>query len=170
MDKFNADSIVELIGNVIPKLTRNKTEDMSNGLEIKDIKNNKVRTIIETQAPREYPTVKGSIYSKVVERDIEDDQITNIRVNSDAYFQSDDEDLNNFDLGIRDFKYNTKSEIISVKTYVEKENAELIKKIAEKFTFVTSEELIQSIFQKEKEENEIPPKIEEIPNEETNLS
>ena len=32
-----------------------------------------------------------------------------------------------------------------------------------------SEELIQSIFQKEKEENEIPPNIEEIPTEETNL-
>jgi hypothetical protein len=29
MDKYNADSIVELIGNVIPKLTRNRTEDIS---------------------------------------------------------------------------------------------------------------------------------------------
>ena len=32
MDKYNADSIIELIKNVIPKLTRNRTEDMSNGL------------------------------------------------------------------------------------------------------------------------------------------
>ena len=36
MDKYNADNIVELIQNVIPKLTRNRTEDMSKGLEIKE--------------------------------------------------------------------------------------------------------------------------------------
>ena len=40
MDKYNADSIVELIKNVIPKLTRNRAEDISNGLEIKEKKNN----------------------------------------------------------------------------------------------------------------------------------
>ena len=152
MDKYNADSIVELIGNVIPKLTRNRTEDISNGLQIKETKNKKVSTIIEAQAPREYPTFKGSKYSKTVERDIENDQITNIRVNGDAYFQTE-ENVDD-DLGIKDFHYKTQSEIISVKTYEEKENAELIKKIADKFTFIKSEELIQSILQKEKEEKE----------------
>ena len=90
MDKYNADSIVELIKNVIPKLTRNRTEDMNNGLEIKKKKNNKVRTIIETQAPRTYDTFKGSKYSKTVERDIENDQITNIRVHSNAFFQTEE--------------------------------------------------------------------------------
>ena len=44
MDKYNADSIVELIKNVIPKLTRNRKEDISNGLEIKEKKNNRVMT------------------------------------------------------------------------------------------------------------------------------
>ena len=60
MDKYNADSIVELIKNVIPKLTRNRTEDMTNGLEIKEKKNDKVKTIIEVQAPRTYEAIKGS--------------------------------------------------------------------------------------------------------------
>ena len=32
MDEYNAESIVELINKVIPKLTRNKKEDLSNGL------------------------------------------------------------------------------------------------------------------------------------------
>ena len=41
MDKYNADNIVELIQNVIPKLTRNRTEDMSKGLEIKEKKKKK---------------------------------------------------------------------------------------------------------------------------------
>ena len=117
MDKFNADSIVELIGNVVPKLTRNRTEDMSNGIEIKEAKNNKVKTIIETQAPREYPS---------------------------------------FNL------YKINSEIISVKSLEDKANAELIKKITEKFNYIKSEELIKNILQKEKEEKEIPDKSEEI--------
>ena len=85
--KYNAESIIELIKNVIPKLTRNRAEDISNGLEIKEKKNNKVRTIIETQAPRTYETFKGSKYSKTVERDIENDQITNIRVHSNAFLK-----------------------------------------------------------------------------------
>jgi hypothetical protein len=48
MDKYNADSIIELIGNVIPKLTRNRSEDISNGLNIRETQNKKVKTIIET--------------------------------------------------------------------------------------------------------------------------
>ena len=75
MDKYNTDLIIELIKNVIPKLTRNRNEDMNNGLEIKEKKNNKVKTIIEAQAPRTYETFKVSKYSKIVERDIENDQI-----------------------------------------------------------------------------------------------
>ena len=138
MDKYNADSIVELIKNVIPKLTRNRAEDISNGLEIKEKKNNQVKTIIEIQAPRTYETFKGSKYSKTIERDIEEDQITNIRVNSNAYFQTQEEEN---DLGLRDFFYNTHSEIISMVTKEEKETAELIQKIAGKFNFIPSEKL-----------------------------
>ena len=162
MDKFNADSIVELIGNVVPKLTRNRTEDMSNGIEIKEAKNNKVKTIIETQAPREYPSFKGSKYSKKVERDIENEEITKIRVIGDAFFQTEEQVDDNSDLGMRDFLYKINSEIISVKSLEDKANAELIKKITEKFNYIKSEELIKNILQKEKEEKEIPDKSEEI--------
>ena len=38
MDKYNFDTICEFIEKVIPKLSRNRTEDMSNGLNIKNIK------------------------------------------------------------------------------------------------------------------------------------
>ena len=92
MDKYNAESIIELIKNVIPKLTRNRAEDISNGLEIKEKKNNKVRTIIETQALRNYEKLEGTKYSKIVERDIEDDQISNIRVHSTGFFQSEEKE------------------------------------------------------------------------------
>ena len=162
MDKFNADSIVELIGNVVPKLTRNRTEDMSNGIEIKEAKNNKVKTIIETQAPREYPSFKGSKYSKKVERDIENEEITKIRAIGDAFFQTEEQVDDNSDLGMRDFLYKINSEIVSVKSLEDKANAELIKKITEKFNYIKSEELIKNILQKEKEEKEIPDKSEEI--------
>ena len=152
MDKYNADSIVELIKNVIPKLTRNRAEDISNGLEIKEKKNNQVKTIIEIQAPRTYETFKGSKYSKTIERDIEEDQITNIRVNSNAYFKTEEEEN---DLGLRDFFYDTHSEIISMVTKEEKETAELIQKIAGKFNFIPSEKLIENILEKERKEKEI---------------
>ncbi len=159
MDKYNADSIVELIKNVIPKLTRNRAEDISNGLEIKEKKNNQVKTIIEIQAPRTYETFKGSKYSKTIERDIEEDQITNIRVNSNAYFKTEEEEN---DLGLRDFFYDTHSEIISMVTKEEKETAELIQKIAGKFNFIPSEKLIENILEKERKAKEEKEKITEL--------
>ena len=161
MDKYNADTIVELIKNVVPKLTRNRTEDMSNGLEIKEKKTNNVKTIIETQAPRTYESFKGSKYSKTVERDIEDDHITNIRVHSSAFFQTEEEE-NVKDLGLKDFLFNTHSKISSIATKEEKETAELVKKIAEKFNFISSEKLIENILEQERKEKEIPAKITDL--------
>ena len=144
MDKYNADSIVELIKNVIPKLTRNRKEDISNGLEIKEKKNNKVMTIIETQAPRTFETFQGSKYSKIVERDIEDNEITDIRVHSSAFFQNEEEE-NVDDLGLRDFSYDTRSEINSMVSREEKETAELIQNLAKRFNFISSDKLIENI-------------------------
>ena len=156
MDKFNADSIVELINNVIPKLTRNRTEDMSNGLEIKEKKINKVKTIIETQTPRTYESFEGSKYSKIVERDIENDQITNIRVDGNVYLQTTEEKEENGDLGLRDFVFKTHSDISAKTIREEKETAELVKKIAENFNFIKSEKLFENIAEQERKEKEIP--------------
>ena len=168
MDKYNADSIVELIKNVIPKLTRNRKEDISNGLEIKEKKNNKVMTIIETQAPRTFETFQGSKYSKIVERDIEDNEITDIRVHSSAFFQNEEEE-NVDDLGLRDFSYDTRSEINSMVSREEKETAELIQNLAGRFNFISSEKLIENILEKERKENEIQEKITDLEKEGTSL-
>ena len=153
MDKYNADSIVELINNVVPKLTRNRSEDMSNGLEIKEKKTNKVKTIIETQALRTYDKLEGTKYSKTVERDIEGDHISSIRVHSTGFFQSEEKE--NVDIfGLKDFIYDHHSEINSMVNREEKETAELIQKISEKFNFISSEKLFKNILEKENKEKE----------------
>ena len=62
IDLYNAEKIIDLIRNVIPKLTRNKTEDEDNGIEIRTkSKNNKKKlfqnmklqknTLIDIQNP-----------------------------------------------------------------------------------------------------------------------
>ena len=168
MDKYNADSIVELIKDVIPKLTRNRTEDMSKGLEIKERKNKNKRTIVESQGLRAYPNLEGSRYSKIVERDIEDDQITNIRVDSSAFFESEEEeDIDDF--GLKDFSVVSHSEINSMVTKEEKETAELIQKISKRFNFIPSDKLIENILEKERKENEEPEKITDVEEEGTSL-
>ena len=50
MDNYNANSIVELIGNVIPQLTRNRKEDISNGIKITTKKDKNKRTIVESMS------------------------------------------------------------------------------------------------------------------------
>ena len=116
MDKYNADSIVELIQNVIPRLKRNKTEDMSNGLEITEKKNKNAYTIVEagldmSWCPGCYAATIiipfGKLWKKITHRNIEDEQLTDMTVDTSAYFEEDD--LENADFGIKDFLYKTNS-------------------------------------------------------------
>ena len=151
MDEYNAESIIDLIKKVIPKLTRNKKEDISNGLEITSKKVNSKRTIIQSEAPREYDYFKGSRYSRVIKTEIENDQITNIVSDDNLYMQSQPEEKEII-YGPKDFHFDSKSEINSDEIkYNEKENVDLVNKLAEKFTLINSEELLQ-IFTNQKEE------------------
>jgi len=154
MDEYNAESIVELIEKVIPKLSRNRKEDMSKGLEIKTKKMKNKSTIVQSETPKQFEDFKGSRCSKVVKTEIEDDKITNIETNSNIHLQSQPEG-DEIIYGPKDFTFDEKSEISSNEVkYDEKENIELVKKLSEKFTLIDSKVLLQSFIDKNKEENE----------------
>jgi hypothetical protein len=53
IDNYNANLIIELIEDVIPKLSRNKTEDDINGLKVESKQNGKKFTFVESQSPKE---------------------------------------------------------------------------------------------------------------------
>jgi hypothetical protein len=150
MDEYNAESMVELIQKVIPKLTRSRKEDMSNGLEIKTKKAKNKRTIVQSEAPKTYQEFKGSRYSRRVKTEIEDDQITNIESNANLYLQSQPEG-DQMIFGPKEFNFDTKSEIASNEVkYEEKDNVELVNKLAAKFTLINSKDLLQEIKDKKK--------------------
>ena len=159
MDKYNAESIIELINKVILKLTRNKKEDISNGLEITTKKLKNKRTIVQTEAPKELEKFKGSRYTKIVKTKIEDEQITNVESDDNLYMASKPEG-EELTFGPKEFFYNAKSEItLNEVKYNEKENVELFNKLAEKFTLIDSEVLLKS-FEKNKEEKTQEKEIE----------
>ena len=167
MDKYNAESFLEVIKKIIPKLTRNKKEDMSNGLEITTKKVNNKRIIVQNESPKQYEEFKGSRYTKVVKTEIEDDQITNIESNDNLYMESKPEG-DEFIYGPKDFTYDVKSEITTNEVkFNEKENVELIKKLSEKFNFVESEILLQKITDNELKKNAQKEVVEEEKVEET---
>ena len=148
MDSYNAKTILELIGNVVPQLTRNRVEDISNGIKVTTKKDKNKRTIVESYAPEEYQDFRDSRFVKSVERDIENGQITNIRTKANLDLQTKlKEDEISF--GIQEFKYETKSNIVSTVAKEEKENAELIKKVAEYYTFIDGKILLNEIEEKE---------------------
>ena len=154
MDEYNAESMVELIQKVIPKLTRSRKEDMSNGLEIKTKKAKNKRTIVQSEAPKTYQEFKGSRYSRRVKTEIEDDQITNIESNANLYLQSQPEE-DQMIFGPKEFNFDMKSEIASNEVkYEEKDNVELVNKLAAKFTLINSKDLLQAIKDKKKEAEE----------------
>lgn len=157
-NKYYANEITELIESIIPKLTRNKTEDISNGLTIKVKKDKMKKTLIESISPRENEYLRDSKFVKTVERDFENDKLTNIRISSHLDLMSiphGDEVV----FGIKHFSYEQKSEIVSTGLKEEKENAELLKELTKYYTFVNSKNIIQTEKKKEiwkeKEEEEI---------------
>ena len=153
MDEYNAETIIELIEKVIPKLSRNRTEDMSNGLNINTIKRKNKKIIIQKEPPKEYEAFKGSRVSKFVATEIEGDQITNIETSANIHLQSQPEN-GEIIFGPKDFSYDLRSDINSKEVkFDEKENVELVKKIAEKFNFINSKDLLKAIKDKKDEEN-----------------
>jgi hypothetical protein len=161
MDKFNAETIMDLIEKVIPKLSRNKTEDNENGLDIKTRKDKKKKTLIEEEKPKQYYSFKGSKYSRTFIRDFEDDQITNIKSNSNIHLQTTPEDEEEKPFGAKDFYFNTESNIVSTEIKEgQKESADLLSELSKKFSLVNADTLLEKLNEPEQEE--------EIPEEETN--
>ena len=164
MDEYDAQTVLELIEKVIPRLSRSRQEDMSNGLEIKTKKSKNKRIIVQNEAPKQIETFKGSKVSRIVKTEIEDDQITSIESDSDIHMQSEPEEEDEIIFGPQDFKMNMKSNIVSKEVkYEQKENVELINKLAARFTLIDSKDLLQSIKDKKEEKKK---EVEEILTEE----
>ena len=173
MNKEDAQNIIDLINNVVPKLTRNKKEDNENGLEITTRTGKKKKTFVEYQPPKEYidkytkSQFKGSKITKTVERDIEDEKITEIRTNTNLFLETQIEETENYiEFGLKDFYYDTSSVIVATESEennVDKVN--IVKKYVSKLDLIDGEKLIESIIEKEKEEQkkQVEETAEEVP-------
>ena len=151
MDNYNAQTIIELIESVVPKLTRNRTEDISNGLEINTLKRNKKKVFVESISPREIPDFKGSRFVKSIEREIDNEQLTKIKTQANLELKTElGENENSF--GLKDFKYETKSEIVSTGLKEEKGTAELINKFIEHYTLIKSQDLLEYLAKNKKDQ------------------
>lgn len=151
MDNYNAQTIIELIESVIPRLTRNRTEDISNGLEINTLKRNKKKVFVESISPREIPDFKGSRFVKSIEREIDNEQLTKIKTQANLELKTElEENENSF--GLKDFKYETKSEIVSTGLKEEKGTAELINKFIEHYTLIKSQDLLEYLAKNKKDQ------------------
>ena len=151
MDNYNAQTIIELIESVVPKLTRNRTEDISNGLEINTLKRNKKKVFVESISPREIPDFKGSRFVKSIEREIDNEQLTKIKIQANLELKTELEKNEN-SFGLKDFKYETKSEIVSTGLKEEKETAELINKFIEHYTLIKSQDLLEYLAKNKKDQ------------------
>ena len=155
IDSYNAEKLISLIKDVIPKLSINK-EDEENGIEIttktKNKNGKKQKTFSKYDPPKEFrdkyskTTFKGSKISKLVETDVEDDKISEIRSNTNLHLETekDGEEENGF--GIDDLLVNVDTKIVSTKTETEKlDDIKLIERLTQKLTFVDSEELMNTL-------------------------
>ena len=147
MSDYNAHCIIELIENVVPKLSKNKSKSIVTKAKIAD-KNKK--TLFENQSPKEIGNFKGSRLVKSIEMDVEWGKLTNIRVSSKLSLQSQNKEEQNI-FGLKDFQYDTKSEIISTGTKEEKDNIGLVQNLAKYYTFIESKELLQLLADEKKQ-------------------
>ena len=158
-DPLNARNIIDLINNVIPKLSRNKTEDDKDGLEIKTRTNRKKKTFSEYTPPKEYmekytkAKFKGSKITKLVETDVEDEKITEIRANTNVYLETQKNEDNTNHFGLENFKFDISSKIVATKNEKEKTVvAKLLEKLASKIEFINSDKLMELYYEKVDEE------------------
>ena len=163
MTKENAQNMVDLINNVIPKLTRNKTEDYNNGIKIKTKKSRKKQSLTEYENPKEFTdkytntTFKGSKITKEVEREIENETISEINTNTNLYLETQEEkdNKNYIDFGFKKFYYNSSSKIMLRQIQKEqKDIINLVKRLSSKLTLIESEQLIQAKILKEIDEEQ----------------
>ena len=173
MDKTDAQNIIDLINDVIPKLRRNQKEDNEEGLEIRTRTEKKKKTYVEYQPPKEYVDkytkahFKGSKITKTVERDIEDEKITEIRTNTNLFLETKKEEKNYIDFGIKDFYYDTSSVIIATETDENnKEKINLVKGLISKLELMDGETLIATKLEQEREEQnkEVEKQVQEDDN------
>ena len=171
-NNYYADAIIELIENVIPKLSRNRTEDIHKGLNINTKSDKKKKILFESQSPKEIKEFKGSKFTKNVEREIVDEQLTFIKEKSNLELQSQNEE-GQVNFGLKDFKCEQNSEIFLTNVNERKKTIDLVTNLAKYYTFIDSKDLIKSLTDKEtinKEKNEdnelVAKKFKEAPNSE----
>ena len=158
MDKYNAQVILELIDNVIPKLSRSKKKDKKHGINVKTKKTKKGYVLTEDQATQEYSDkftkkkFKGSKYKKKVIRDIEDEKLKKIKTSTNLVLETQKEDEQTFDFGLKNFTFDVSSEIVSTKNEEKKDEAKLINKLSRKLKFIKSDDLMELIIAKEQKE------------------
>ena len=163
MTKEEAQNMVDLINNVIPKLIRNKTEDDNNGIKIMKKSFRTKQSLTEYENPKEFTdkytntTFKGSKITKEIEREIENETISEINTNTNLYLETQEEKDNNIyiDFGFKNFYYNSSSKIIL--TQIKKEQKDiinLVKRLSSKLTLIESEQLIKEKILKEIEEEQ----------------
>ena len=110
-DEYNGQILKELVEKVIPKLSRNRTEDNANGLNIKTRTDRKKKTLIEEEKPQQYLSFKGSKFSRTVQRDFEDDKLTDIKSKSDIVLVSTPEEDEKV-FGVKEFYFRSESNIM----------------------------------------------------------
>ena len=156
MDKYDAQAIIELIDNVIPKLKRNAELDRKNGINVEKIKTANGEKLTETHGTREYSDkftgkYTGSKYSKRVERNFENEKLTQVNTNQKLVLETQKEE-NELDFGLKSFTYDISSEILSKENKEQKKETEFVKKLAKKLNFIKSDELLEKLLSQEQEQ------------------
>ena len=163
MNKEEAQNMVDLINNVIPKLTRNKTEDEKKGILIKKKSFKKSQSFIEYENPKEFTdkytntTFKGSSITKEVEREIENEKINEINSNTNLFLETQEEKNNKYyiDFGFKNFYYNSSSKITLTQNEKDKKDTiNLVKRLYSKLSLIESEKLIKDKIEKEIKEEQ----------------
>ena len=153
MNQSIAKSMIDLIEKIIPKISRNRTEDNNNGLKINIIKNNDMKTLVESQSNGEIENIIKSKFTKFIERDIQNGQLTSIRTNSNISLETQAEKEEST-FGLKDYFYQEKSKIILKEIKKQKDIIELIQILSKYYNFINSKILLESFEIKENEKKE----------------
>ena len=156
MDEYNAQTILELINNVIPKLSRDKRHDRKHRLNVRRNKTKRGYVLTEEQEAQQYSDrfnrrqFRGSRFKKKTIRDINNENLNKIQTSTNLVLETQKNETKNgsesLDLGLKKYTVDVTSEIIAVKTEEDKKKeVQLIKKLNRRMRYVNSDRLMESL-------------------------
>ena len=157
-NRFYASSMIDLIEEIIPRISKKLYNKEQNGVEFSF--NEESNELVEDHKDKEFTDkyskigFKGSKINKKITRKVSKDAINQVTIETELNLNSDkpENDENFYDIGLNGYTFKINSDLNMVENKDDRELIDKIQLIIEKLDYEESQQLLERFAEKEMEE------------------